>query len=75
MELTNEIKQNIITAIKENRENYPSDNKHAAALGISSSVYNSLKKGKIDRMVSFLSGRRTSDSSLSGGTAFSTQCA
>lgn len=52
MELTNEIKQNIITAIKENRENYPSDNKHAAALGISSSVYNSLKKGKIDRMVS-----------------------
>ena len=31
MELTNEIKQNIITAIKENRENYPSDNKHAAA--------------------------------------------
>ncbi len=24
MELTNEIKQNIITAIKDNRENYPS---------------------------------------------------
>lgn len=52
MELTNEIKQRIMGAIRANRENYPSDNKHAAALGISASVYNALKKGNIDRQVS-----------------------
>lgn len=52
MEITVEIKQRIMEAIKANRENYPSDNKHAAALGISASVYNSLKKGNIDRQVS-----------------------
>ncbi len=52
MELTNEIKQRIMEAIRANRENYPSDNKHAAALGISASVYNALKKGNIDRQVS-----------------------
>lgn len=52
MEVTNEIKQHILEAITVNRENYPSDNKHAAALGISASVYNVLKKGKIDKQVS-----------------------
>lgn len=52
MEMTIEIKQRIMAAIKANRENYPSDNKHAAALGISASVYNSLKKGNTDRQVS-----------------------
>lgn len=52
MEVTNDIKQRILEAITENRENYPSDNKHAAALGISASVYNVLKKGKIDKQVS-----------------------
>ena len=52
MEITRDIKQRIIEAIKANRENYPSDNKHAAALGISGSVYNSIKKGNIDRQVS-----------------------
>lgn len=52
MELTNEIKQRIMEAIRANRDNYPSDNKHAAALGISASVYNALKKGNIDRQVS-----------------------
>lgn len=35
MEVTNEIKQRILEAIKANRENYTSDNKHAVALGIS----------------------------------------
>lgn len=29
MEVTNEIKQRILEAIKANRENYTSDNKHA----------------------------------------------
>ena len=52
MEVTNDIKQRILEAITANRENYPSDNKHAAALGISASVYNVLKKGKIDKQVS-----------------------
>lgn len=52
MEITNEIKQRIMEAIKANRENYPSDNKHAAFLGISASVYNSLKKGNTDKQVS-----------------------
>lgn len=52
MEVTNDIKQRILEAITVNRENYPSDNKHASALGISASVYNVLKKGKIDRQVS-----------------------
>lgn len=52
MEVTKEIKQRIIAEIKVNRENYPSDNKHAAALGISASVYNALKKGITDKQVS-----------------------
>lgn len=52
MEVTNDIKQRILEAITANRGNYPSDNKHAAALGISASVYNVLKKGKIDKQVS-----------------------
>lgn len=52
MEVTKEIKQRILAEIKVNRENYPSDNKHAAALGISASVYNALKKGITDKQVS-----------------------
>lgn len=52
MEITNEIKQRILEAIKANRENYSSDNKHAVALGISPSVYNVLKKGKTDKQIS-----------------------
>ena len=40
--------QRILEAIAQNRKNYPSDAKHAAALGISASVYNSLKKGQTD---------------------------
>lgn len=47
MEITRDIKQRIIEAIKANRENYPSDNKHAAALGISGSVYNSIKRATL----------------------------
>lgn len=52
MEVTKEIKQRILAEIKVNRENYPSDNKHAAALGISASVYNALKKGITDKQIS-----------------------
>lgn len=45
-------KQRILEAIAANRRNYPSDKKHAAALGISASVYNSLKKGQTDKALS-----------------------
>ena len=30
MEITNEVKQRIVAAIAADRENYPSDNRHAA---------------------------------------------
>ena len=50
--ISNEIKQRILAAIATNRTNYPSDAKHAAARGISASVYNSLKKGQTDKALS-----------------------
>ena len=52
MEITNEVKQRIAAAIASDRENYPSDNRHATALGISASVYNAIKRGNYDRQVS-----------------------
>jgi hypothetical protein len=50
--ITTEVQQKIISAIETNRANYPSDAKHAASLGISSSVYSSLRNGKTERMMS-----------------------
>lgn len=50
--ITTEQKTMILAAVKENRTNYPSDAKHAAALGISASVYNGLKKGQTDKALS-----------------------
>lgn len=44
MEITNEIKKRIVGAINSDRDNYPSDNRHATALGIAPSVYNAIKK-------------------------------
>lgn len=52
MELNERQKQRILDAIKENRKNYPSDNKHASALGINISVYNRLKKGETSKVMS-----------------------
>lgn len=52
MEITKDIKERIVAAIVADRENYPSDNKHAIVLGISASVYNAIKKGNWDRQVS-----------------------
>ena len=52
MEITNELKSRILEAIKADRDNYSTDNKHAVALGINNSVYNVLKKGKVDRIIS-----------------------
>lgn len=45
-------RQRILDAIVQNRVNYPSDARHAAALGISASVYNSLKKGQTEKALS-----------------------
>ena len=50
--ITTAIKKRILAAMTANRENYPSDARHAAALGISASVYNALKKGQIDKALS-----------------------
>ncbi len=52
MIITNEIKNRIAGAIMADRENYPSDNKHAVSLGISASVYNAIKKGNYEKQVS-----------------------
>ena len=50
--ITNDIKIRIIEAIKANRENYPSDAKHAAALGIKTAVYSAVKNGQTDKVLS-----------------------
>lgn len=52
MTLTKEIKERIIAAITADRDNYTSDAKHAVSLGISASVYNSIKKGNYEKQVS-----------------------
>lgn len=52
MELANEFKERTLRAIDADRANYPSDSKHATALGISASVYNALKKGKLEKQLS-----------------------
>nr|DAT85510.1 MAG TPA: AAA domain protein [Caudoviricetes sp.] len=50
--ITTEVKNKILAAIKANRANYPSDAKHAASLGITTSVYSSVKNGQTDRVLS-----------------------
>lgn len=52
MEITNDIKKRISEAIASDRANYPSDNRHATALGIAPSVYNAIKKGNYEKQVS-----------------------
>lgn len=52
MELNTDKKALIMDAIKADRANYPSDAKHATALGISGSVYNNIKKGNTERQLS-----------------------
>ena len=46
------MKRRIAGAIASDRENYPSDNRHATALGIAASVYNAIKRGNYERQVS-----------------------
>ena len=45
-------KQTILEAIAANRANYPSDAKHAASLGITTSVYSAIKNGQTERVLS-----------------------
>lgn len=50
--ITKRMKERILAAVRENRSNYPSDARHAASLGIATSVYSDLKNGKTDRVLS-----------------------
>ena len=50
--ITTEIKNKIMAAIIAARRNYPSDAKHAASLGITTSVYSAVKNGQTDRVLS-----------------------
>ena len=50
--ITEAQKQKILGAIAANRANYPSDAKHAASLGITTSVYSAVKNGQTDKVLS-----------------------
>ena len=50
--ITADNKKRILEAIAANRANYPSDAKHAASLGISTSVYSAIKNGQTDKALS-----------------------
>ena len=50
--ITKEQKDKIIEAVKQARANYPSDSKHAAALGITASAYSNIKKGNLTGQLS-----------------------
>lgn len=50
--IADDIKTRIVLAISTNRQNYATDSKHAIALGITSSVYSEIKKGKTDQKLS-----------------------
>ena len=50
--ITADNKKRILEAIAANRANYPSDAKHAASLGISTSVYRAIKNGQTDNALS-----------------------
>lgn len=50
--ITLENKKQILEAITANRVNYPSDAKHAASLGIATSVYSAIKNGQTDKALS-----------------------
>lgn len=50
--ITTDVKNRILAAIRANRANYPSDAKHSASLGITTSVYSAIKNGQTDRVLS-----------------------
>lgn len=50
--ITENIKERIIAAMRAARANYPSDAKHAASLGLSTSVYSAVKNGQTEKALS-----------------------
>lgn len=50
--ITESQKSKILAAIAANRQQYPSDAKHASSLGISTSVYSDIKNGRTDKALS-----------------------
>ena len=52
MTITEATKKKILAAIAANRSNYPSDAKHATAIGISTSIYSMLKNGQTEKALS-----------------------
>ena len=50
--ITEAQRKKILEAIVANRSNYPSDAKHAASLGMTTSVYSAIKNGQTDRQLS-----------------------
>ena len=50
--ITTANKETICASIRANRANYPSDAKHAASLGVTSSVYSALKQGQLEKQLS-----------------------
>lgn len=67
--ITSENKKAILDAISKARVNYPSDAKHAASLGLTTSVYSSLKNGSTDKQLSeanWISVARKLDVNLRG---------
>lgn len=45
-------KERVIVALKKERENYPSDARHATALGLATSVYSAIKNGAVEKQLS-----------------------
>lgn len=50
--ITEAQKKKILDAVRTDRSNYPSDAKHAASLGISTSVYSGIKNGQTEKALS-----------------------
>lgn len=50
--ITEAQKKKILGAVAANRVNYPSDAKHAASLGLSTSVYSAIKNGQTEKALS-----------------------
>lgn len=50
--ITTEIRNKIAEAIRAARTNYPSDAKHAASLGVTTSAYSTIKNGQTERVLS-----------------------
>ena len=50
--ITEEMKKQIVAAIEANRSKYASDARFAIALGINAAQFSSVRRGKLDRILS-----------------------